>query len=216
MEVSDTLVLVLQLAPAVIAIALLCARWRSLRNLNATEDEDTCVHEVGHALLFAVWRELQDPKVTLTTSLTSHSLPSELILSMDARRWLMLVCLAGRAAEIASSRNAGLLKSPWFQLAMDRVSSADGDGPKWLELAKCDPEVLLQQGGRRRTEAIARRRAQDMALLHDFFAKNLALLRKGARALQTSRELDAEAVSDLLQEVQFTDDISPRMLFHTV
>lgn len=170
---------------------------------------DSCIHEVGHALLFAPWIEVVDPKVRVTMSATQHDLPTHLVMAPANRPWLMLVCLAGRAAEVVAGRNGELLKDAKYVRALDWLSSDENDGPRWLRIATEELQLgrsASTREGRRRLEA---RRQADMAALVRFFDVNRQLLEATAERLLREGFLEPNATAQLLSQVVFTDRVSP-------
>lgn len=176
--------------------------------LALTEKSDTCIHEVGHALLFAPWVERLDPKVRVTMSATHHDLPDDLLVSSANRPWLMLVCLAGRAAEVVAGRNGELLEDAGYVRMLDRLSAEDGDGRRWLRLAAEELHLGSAAATREGRRALEARRRADMASLVEFFGVNRRLLESTAERLLSEGALEPDACAQLLRQVVFTDRIS--------
>lgn len=176
--------------------------------LALTEKGDTCIHEVGHALLFAPWVERLDPKVRVTMSATHHELPYDLLVSPANRPWLMLVCLAGRAAEIVGGRNGELLRDAGYVRMLDRLSAEDSDGRRWMRLATEELQLGAAAGTREGRQLLESRRHADMASLVEFFGVNRRLLETTAQRLLSEGALEPDACAQLLRQVVFTGHIS--------
>lgn len=197
------------LCAAAVGSTLWAARRLFLQvRLAWTEEGDTCIHEAGHALLFAPWVERVDPKVRLTMSATHHDLPGDLLVSPANRPWLMLVCLAGRAAEVVAGRNGELLKDAGYVRMLDRLSSEDSDGRRWLRLATDELQLGAAAGTREGRRALEARRRADMASLVEFFGVNRGLLESTAERLLREGLLEPDVTAPLLRQVVFTGRIA--------
>lgn len=197
------------LCAAAVGSTLWAARRLFLQvRLAWTEKGDTCIHEAGHALLFAPWVERVDPRVRVTMSATHHDLPGNLLVSPANRPWLMLVCLAGRAAEVVAGRNGELLGDAGYVRMLDRLSAEDGDGRRWSRLAAEELQLGTTAATREGRRALEARRRADMASLVEFFGVNRRLLESTAERLLREGSLDPDATAPLLRQVVFTGRIS--------
>lgn len=177
---------------------------------------DAMVHECGHAMLFAAIRNIADPQLNVVVKgrhrYVYSALPRDFMNSNEVRRWVMLICLAGQAAEIAAGRNAHLASNKSFQELLATISGPSNDVAKWTQLANehidAGDDFSLEQA-----DHLSMLWEEDMAALTEFFAQNLALLKSFANALSRSHgHLHGVAVNEYLSRVQFTDRVSPNLL----
>lgn len=104
---------------------------------------DSTLHEVGHAMLMSVAPPYAGARISISSDASgvanyAHAdFDGELHDWEAARRWVMLVCLAGHAAETVAGSSFN--RDPKYRSLLHRISARsadDSDSAKWESLAR--------------------------------------------------------------------------------
>ena len=202
----------------VFVVGLLWVFVRSAVPVMRGDRRDSAFHEVGHAMVLSIARGADLPEISISPdekgvpSLTSHDFDVDLDLD-GTLHWLMLVCLAGHAAEAAAGSDFN--KDEKYRDALHALSarsSDSSDAAKWEQLARlrADPQT------RRRRRELRELRTRHMQALNTFFQLNRNLLLETAeRLLENGGAMTAQELKPFLDRVRHTSEISPAIVQNT-
>lgn len=176
---------------------------------------DSAIHEVGHAMVLSIARGADLPEISISAdekgvpSLTSHEIDVDLDLD-GTLHWLMLVCLAGHAAEEVAGSDFN--KDKKYRDALHAVSARScgtTDAAKWEQLARLQDSPQT----RRQRHELRVMRSKHMHALNTFFQLNRSLLVETAeRLLENGGAMTAQELKPYLDRVRHTSDVSPAIV----
>lgn len=175
---------------------------------------DSAIHEVGHAMVLSIARGTDHPEISISAekdvpSLTSHDFDVDVDLD-GTLHWLMLVCLAGHAAETVAG--SAFNKDEKYRDVLHDLSarsSESSDAAKWEQLAR----LRVGPQARLRRRELREQRMKHMQALITFFQLNRSLLVETAeRLLDNGGAMTTQELMPFLDRVRHTSEISPAIL----